>query len=196
MNSKFYSAPMGPALVILIVLGGVVLLVGLWLMGAYNTLVRLRQAVKNAWAQIDVQLKRRHDLIPNLVNTVKGYATHEKSTLEAVINARARATSVTVPADKIKTERELSGALGRLLAVAESYPDLKANQNFLSLQSELASTEDRIAFSRQAYNDSATQLNTAVQSFPTVLIAGIFGFKEEPFFEAPAEEKSVPKVEF
>ncbi len=187
---------MGPALIILIVLAGIALLVGLWLMGAYNSLVRLRQAVKNAWAQIDVQLKRRHDLIPNLVNTVKGYATHEKGTLEAVMNARAKATSVTLPADKIKAEGELSGALARLLAVAEAYPDLKANQNFLSLQGELGSTEDRIAFSRQAYNDSVAQLNTAIQTFPTLLIAGMFGFKEEPFFEAPTEEKNVPKVEF
>ena len=112
------------------------------------------------------------------------------------MNARAKATSATIPADKIKAEGELSGALARLMAVAEAYPDLKANQNFLSLQGELASTEDRIAFSRQAYNDSVAQLNTAIQTFPTVLIAGVFGFKEEPFFEAPAEEKNVPKVEF
>ena len=196
MESKFYSADMGSALIILIVLAGIALLAGLWLVGAYNSLVRLRQAVKNAWAQIDVQLKRRHDLIPNLVNTVKGYATHEKGTLEAVMNARAKATSVTIPADKIKAEGELSGALARLLAVAESYPDLKANQNFLSLQGELSSTENRIASSRQSYNDSVAQLNTTVKTFPTILIAGTFGFKEEPFFEAPVEETNVPKVQF
>ncbi len=187
---------MSAVLILLAILIGTALLVGLWLMGAYNSLVRLRQAVKNAWAQIDVQLKRRHDLIPNLVNTVKGYATHEKGTLEAVMNARAKATSVTLPADKIKAEGELTGALARLLAVSEAYPDLKANQNFLSLQGELGSTEDRIAFARQSYNNTVTQLNTAIQTFPTVLIAGVFGFKEEPFFEAPAEEKNVPKVEF
>ena len=187
---------MAPVLIILLVLAGLVVVVALWLMGAYNGLVRLRQAVKNAWAQIEVQLKRRHDLIPNLVNTVKGYAAHEKGTLEAVINARAKATSATLPADKIKAEGELSGALARLMVVSEAYPELKANQNFMSLQSELTGTEDRIAFARQAYNDAVTQFNTAVQTFPTVVIAGMFGFKEEPFFETPAEEKSAPKVEF
>ncbi|MEI7730191.1 MAG: LemA family protein [Verrucomicrobiota bacterium] len=172
------------------------LIVGLWVMGIYNGLVRVRQAVKNAWAQIDVQLMRRHDLIPNLVNTVKGYASHEKGTLEAVINARAKATSVTLPADKIKAEGELSSALGRLLAVSEAYPDLKANQNFIALQEELTSTENRIAFARQAYNDSATQLNTAIQTFPAVLIVGMLGFKEEPFFETPAAQKETPTVQF
>lgn len=184
---------------ILIALGivlGLILIIGLWVMGIYNGLVALRQKVKNAWAQIDVQLTRRHDLIPNLVNTVKGYAGHEKGTLEAVVNARAKATSVTLPADKIKAEGELSSALARLLAVSEAYPDLKANQNFLALQEELTSTENRISFSRQAYNDAVTQINTRVQTFPAVMVAGMLGFKEEPFFEAPAEEKKVPKVEF
>jgi LemA protein len=180
----------------LLVLLGLALVVGLWLMSAYNGLVALRQAVKNAWAQIDVQLKRRHDLIPNLVNTVKGYASHEKETFERVINARAKATSATVPADAIKAEGELSAALGRLLAISEAYPELKANQNFMALQTELTSTEDRVSFSRQAYNDSVTRLNTTIQTFPTVLIAGMFGFKEEPFFETPAEQKEAPKVQF
>lgn len=174
----------------------VTLIAGLWLAGLYNGLVALRQRVRNAWAQIDVQLKRRHDLIPNLVNTVKGYAAHEKGTLDAVISARAKATSVTLTSDKIKAEGELSGALARLMAVAESYPDLKANQNFLSLQEELTSTENRVAFARQAYNDAAAQNNTRVQSFPAVLFAAMFGFKDEPFFEAPVEEKNAPKVEF
>ncbi len=196
MDSKFYSAAMGPALIILIVLVGIVLLAGLWLMGAYNTLVRLRQAVNNARAQIDVRLKRCHDLIRNLVNTVKGCVTHEKGTLEAVINARAKATSVTIPADRIKAEGDRTGALARLMAVAEAYPDLKANQNFLSLQGEPGSTEDHIPSSRQANNDCGTQLSTAARPFPTVLIAAMFGFKEEPFFEAPAEGKNFPKVEF
>lgn len=183
-------------LIVLVVLFLIVLVVGLTLVGLYNKLVRLRQMVKNAWSQIDVQLKRRHDLIPNLVNTVKGYAAHEKGTLDAVISARARATSATIPADRIKAEGELSGALARLLAVSEAYPNLKANENFLALQKELTGTEDRISFSRQSYNESVTQMNTAVQSFPTVLIAGLFGFKEEPFFETPAEEKQVPTVQF
>jgi LemA protein len=181
---------------LLVVLIAVVVVCALVLMGIYNSLVRLRQLVKNGWAQIDVQLKRRHDLIPNLVNTVKGYAAHEKGTLEAVINARAKATSVTLPADRIKAEGELSGALGRLLAVSEAYPNLKANENFMSLQGELTGTEDRIAFSRQAYNDAVTQYNTSIQSFPAVLLSGALGFKEEPFFESPAEEKQAPTVQF
>jgi len=183
-------------LILLLILFGLIMVVGLWLMGSYNGLVTLRQAVRNAWAQIDVQLKRRHDLIPNLVNTVKGYAAHEKETFERVINARARATSASLPAEVIKAEGELSSALSRLLAVSESYPELKANQNFLSLQEELTSTENRVAYARQFYNDNVTRLNTRIQTFPTVVIAGMFGFKEEPFFEAPVEEKQAPKVEF
>jgi len=174
----------------------IVILVALWGVGIYNNLVGLRQGVKNAWAQIDVQLKRRHDLIPNLVNTVKGYAKHESGTLEAVVAARARATSATVPADQIKAEGELTAAVSRLLMVTEAYPDLKANANFTSLQGELSGTEDRIAFSRQAYNDAVTQLNTGIQTFPAVLFAAMLGFKEEPFFEAPATEKAAPQVQF
>lgn len=190
---------MGTTAIILIVLGGflaVLIVVGLWVMGTYNGLVGWRQKVRNAWAQIDVQLTRRHDLIPNIVNTVKGYAGHEKGTFEAVINARAKATSCTVVADKIKAEGELSSALGRLMAISEAYPDLKANQNFLALQEELTSTENRISFARQAYNDTVTTYNTSVKTFPAVLIAGVLGFTEEPFFEAPAEEKKVPTVQF
>src|ERR1043166_3263510 len=183
-------------IIILLILGGLVLVAGIWLMTSYNGLVTLRQAVKNAWAQIDVQLKRRHDLIPNLVNTVKGYAAHEKETFERVINARARATSATSPADVIKAEGELSSALARLLAVSEAYPELKANQNFLSLQEELTSTENRVAYASQFYNDSVTRLNTRIQTFPTVVIAGMFGFKGEPFFETPGEEKAAPTVQF
>jgi LemA protein len=183
-------------IILLLVLVGLIVVGGLWLMAMYNGLVTLRQAVRNAWAQIDVQLKRRHDLIPNLINTVKGYAAHEKETLERVINARAKATSVTAPAEVIKAEGELSSALARLLAVSEAYPDLKANQNFLSLQEELTSTENRVAYARQFYNDSVAKLNTQVQTFPTVVIAGMFGFKEEPFFEAPSEAKDAPKVQF
>lgn len=173
-----------------------VLLIGLWASGIYNRLVTLQQSTDAAWAQVQNVYQRRADLIPNLVNTVKGYAAHEKGTLDAVINARAKATSATLPADRIKAEGELSGALGRLLAVSEAYPNLKANENFLGLQNELRGTEDRIAFSRQAYNDSVTQYNTSIQTFPAVLFAGFFGFKEEPFFETPAAEKEAPKVDF
>ncbi len=185
-----------PFLVVLGVALALLLTLALWGVGIYNGLVALRQAVKNAWAQIDVQLKRRHDLIPNLLNTVKGYAKHESETLERVIAARARATSATTPADKIKAEGELSSSLARLLVVSEAYPDLKANTNFTSLQGDLTGTEDRIAFSRQAYNDAVTKLNTGIQTFPAVLIAGMLGFKEEPFFETPAAEKDTPKVQF
>ncbi len=187
---------MGPLLIALFVLLGALLLVGLWLMGLYNGLVRLRQAVKNAFANIDVQLKRRHDLIPNLVNTVKGYASHEKDTLERVVNARARATGATTTTDKLKAEGELTQALGRLLMVAESYPELKANTNFLQLQGELTQTEDKIAYSRQGYNDAATSYNTAIHVFPAVLLAGMFGFTAEPLFETPAAEREAPKVSF
>jgi len=183
-------------ILLLLLLVGLIGVGGLGLMATYNGLVTLRQTVKNAWAQIDVQLKRRHDLIPNLVNTVKGYAAHEKETFERVINARAKATSATSPAEVIKAEGELSSALARLLAVSESYPELKANQNFLSLQEELTSTENRVAYARQFYNDSVTKLNTQIQTFPTVVIAGMFGFKEEPFFETPSEEKEAPRVQF
>lgn len=187
---------MGPFLVALLVLLGLALLVGLWLMGLYNGLVRLRQAVKNAFANIDVQLKRRHDLVPNLVNTVKGYASHEKETLERVVNARARATGAATTEDKLKAEGELTQALGRLLMVAESYPDLKANANFMQLQGELTKTEDAIAYSRQGYNSAATDYNTAVHVFPAVLLAGMFGFRPEPLFETPAAEREAPKVAF
>jgi LemA protein len=162
----------------------------------YNQLVRLRQEVKNSWAQIDVQLKRRHDLIPNLVNIVKGYAAHEKGTFEAVANARAKAAGATHPADRFKAEDELTNALGRLMAVSEAYPNLKANENFLGLQNELANTENRIAFSRQAYNNTVTQLNTSIQSFPAVLLADYLGFKAGLFFESSVEDKQLPTVKF
>jgi LemA protein len=167
--------------------------------GTYNGLVKLRNQVKNAWAQIDVQLKRRYDLIPNLVETVKGYVKHERETLEAVTNARNRAQQAATAGvgERAKAEGELSSALSRLLAVVESYPDLKANQNFLALQEELTSTENKISFSRQYYNDSVLKYNNQTQMFPTNIIASMFGFKANEFFEVKAEaERTAPKVSF
>ncbi|MBN1296780.1 LemA family protein [bacterium] len=169
----------------------------IWVFGMYNGLVRLRNAVKNAWSQIDVQLKRRHDLIPNLVETVKGYAAHEKDTLERVIAARNFAVTASGPAEAGKAEGALTGALKSLFAVAEAYPDLKANQNFLALQEELTSTENRIAFSRQAYNDAVMQYNNKTEMVPTNIIAGMFNFKPSEFFEIEIpEERQTPKVSF
>ncbi len=168
-----------------------------WVFGLYNGLVRLRNAVKNAWSQIDVQLKRRHDLIPNLVETVKGYAAHEKETLSRVISARNFAMNVSGPAEAGRAEGALSGALKSLFAVSEAYPDLKANQNFLALQEELTSTENKIAFSRQAYNDAVMRYNNMTEVVPSNIIAGMFNFKASEFFEIVIpEEKDVPKVSF
>ena len=176
---------------------GLLLMVGFWLVGMYNGLVRLRNQVRNAWSQISVQLKRRHDLIPNLVETVKGYAAHEKGTLQEVTEARTRAVGAQGVEQQAKAEGELSGALGRLMVVVEQYPDLKANQNFLGLQEELTATENRIGFSRQHYNDSVMTYNTRTESFPTNLIAGAFGFAREAFFELDDEAaREVPKVSF
>lgn len=183
-------------IVVLVLLAISVVALG-WMVGIYNALVRLRNQVKNAWSQIDVQLKRRHDLIPNLVETVKGYAGHEKSTLEGVTQARARAVAANGVGDQAKAEQELSGALGRLMLVVEQYPDLKANQNFLGLQEELTSTENRIGFSRQHYNDQVMGYNTRVQSFPANIVAGSFNFGEEEFFELEdTAAREAPKVAF
>jgi LemA protein len=168
-----------------------------WVFGLYNGLVRLRNAVKNSWSQIDVQLKRRHDLIPNLVETVKGYAAHEKDTLERVISARNFAMNATGPAEAGRAEGALTGALKSLFALSESYPDLKANQNFLALQEELTSTENRIAFARQAYNDAVMQYNNKTEVVPSNIIAGMFNFKPSEFFEIEIpEERAVPNVTF
>lgn len=186
----------GLLIAVLVVFIAIIVAIALFVMVIYNGLVALRQTVRNAWAQIDVQLKRRHDLIPNLVNTVKGYAAHEKETLERVINARAQATSAKLPAEAIAAEGKLSNALARLLAVAESYPDLKANQNFLALQEELVSTENKISFARQFYNDSVTRYNTKIEIFPNVLLSGILGFKPEVLFETTDTEKQAPQVQF
>ena len=182
------------ALIVLIVIVGVV---GFWLVGMYNGLVRLKNQVKNAWAQIDVQLKRRHDLIPNLVETVKGYAGHEKTTLQNVVEARTKAVSAQGVEAQAQAEGELSSALGRLMVIVEQYPDLKANTNFLALQEELSSTENRISFSRQHYNDSVMTFNTRVQSFPVNVLAGMFGFSNEAFFELEDEAaREAPQVKF
>jgi LemA protein len=182
----------------LVILGIVVLLI-LILVGIYNSLVRARNQVKNAWAQIDVQLKRRFDLIPNLVETVKGYMKHERETLEAVTKARNLAQQVASSGagERAKAEGELGAALGRLIAVAERYPDLKANQNFLALQEELTSTENKISFSRQFYNDSVLKYNNQIQMFPSNMVAGMFGFSASEFFETTEEaERKAPKVSF
>lgn len=163
----------------------------------YNSLVRLRNQVKNAWSQIDVQLKRRHDLIPNLIETVKGYMTHERETLENITKARSAAVEASSVADKSKAETELSGALGKFNLVVENYPDLKANQNFLELQEELTSTENKISFARQAYNDQVLFYNNKIEMFPSNILAGMFKFVKEEFFEIEIEaEREVPKVEF
>jgi len=181
---------------VLIVIGILVVLAAV-LAGMYNGLVRLRNQVKNAWSQIDVQLKRRHDLIPNLVETVKGYAGHEKTTLETVVRARNQAVQAPSVSSKIQAEGELTQALSRLMVVVEQYPDLKANQNFLALQEELTSTENKIGFARQFYNDSVMTYNTKVQSFPANVFAGMFGFAAEPFFQVANEaEREAPQVKF
>ncbi len=186
-------------IIALIVIAVIVVLTLLWLMGAYNGLVRLRNQLKNAWAQIDVQLKRRWDLIPNLVESVKGYTKHEAGTLQQVTEARAAAqkSSGGSIAQRAQAEGELSSALGRLMVVVEAYPDLKANQNYLALQEELTSTENRIGFARQFYNDSAMHFNNRIQMFPTSIVAGMFSFKAGEFFELKEEAaREAPKVKF
>ncbi len=176
---------------------GLVLII--WAIGIYNGLIRKRVDCENGWSQIDVQLKRRYDLIPNLVETVKGYASHEKGALEAVINARSRA--VAVPAGDVAARGEaegfLSASLGKLFALSEAYPDLKANTNFLSLQEELSSTENKIGFARQHYNDCVARYQTARQEFPSVIVASAFNFAPKEYFEVKdAEAREAPKVKF
>ena len=182
----------------MIVIVAIVVILLLVLMLSYNGLVKTRNRVDNAWSQIDVQLKRRHDLIPNLVETVKGYAAHERGTLEAVTNARANAINASSQgvAEQAQAENVLSGALKSLFAVAEAYPDLKANQNFLQLQEELTSTEDRIAYARQFYNDSVLNYNNRIQTFPRNVIANSFNFSKREFFEVAPEETGPVKVQF
>ncbi len=182
---------MTPGLILLAVLVVVVL----WFIGTYNSLVRKRNEVKNAWSQIDVQLKRRHDLIPNLIETVKGYMTHERQTLETIAKARSGAMSASGVAQVAQAEGQLTAALRGFYAVAENYPDLKANTNFIALQEELTSTENKISFARQFYNDAVMALNTAIESIPSNIVAGIGHFTKSEFFEleTPAE-RAVPQV--
>ena len=183
-------------LIALIIIGAIILLLLLYVMGVYNKLVTLKNRVKNQWSQIEVLLKRRADLIPNVVETVKGYATHEKETLDAVISARSKAVGAKTPEDEIKANGELSQALSRLLVVAEAYPDLKANTNFLELQRELKETEDKISYARQFYNDTASNFNIQIEVFPSNIVASMFNFKQQPLFEAEDKDKEVPQVKF
>jgi LemA protein len=181
-------------IVILVIVGGL----GLFVVSVYNGLVRARNEVKNAWSSIDVQLKRRHDLIPNLVETVKGYASHERGTLDAVVKARQQAVSFTGSVEERgKVENMLTQSLRSLFAVAEAYPDLKANQNFIKLQEELSATENKIGFARQYYNDATMRYKNRIEMFPSNVIAGMFNFQPEPFFQVEeAAERAVPQVKF
>ncbi len=175
----------------------IIVVIGFYFVSIYNSLVGLRNRVKNAWSQIDVQLKRRHDLIPNLLEAVKGYMKHEREIMENITKYRSQAMDANSVGDKAAAEGLLSGALGQLRVQVENYPDLKANQNFLSLQEELTHTENRISFARQAYNDQVLFFNNKIQMFPSNIIAGMFSFKEEEFFEIEDKtEKEVPKVSF
>ncbi len=199
---------LGTSAIVLIVIGGVALLLIFWVVSMYNGLVAMKNRVKNAWSQIDVQLQRRYDLIPNLVETAKGYMKHEADTLEAVTQARnmAHSAAQALGADPgnaanmkafAGAEAGLSGVLGRLMAVAESYPDLKANQNMMQVQEELTTTENKVAFSRQAYNDAVMHFNNGREQFPSNIIAGMFNFAEMPMWEVESEEaKAAPKVDF
>lgn len=198
---------LGMALMALLVIGGVALVFVLWLVAIYNGLILSRNQYKNAFAQIDVQLKRRYDLIPNLIECVKGYMAHESGTLEAVIKARNSAfsagqTAAANPGDPAamkelgRAEGELGGALGRLIALSEAYPDLKANTNMLSMQEELTSTENKIGFARQAFNDAVTSYNNTRAVFPTVMVAGMFGFNDAQLLEIESAAREAPKVSF
>jgi LemA protein len=182
--------------IVLIVVIALVVLLGIWVWVTYNGLVALRQRIENAWSQIDVQLRRRYDLIPNLVETVKGYAAHEKETLERVIQARNRAMAAEGTQQQAQAENMITGALRQLFALSEAYPDLKANEGFLALQEELTGTEGRIAYARQFFNDTVLRFNTKIQSFPAVLIAGRFGFTEREYFEAEEDSRGPVQVDF
>jgi len=187
---------MGGLLFVCAGLGLLVVIVGMAIVGIYNRLITLRNRVDNAWSQIDVQLKRRYDLIPNLVETVKGYASHESGVFEAVTKARSEAINATGIEQQGMAENQLSGALKSLFAVAEAYPDLKANTGFLDLQAQLAEAENKIAYARQFYNDSVMSFNTAIQSFPNNILAGMFNFTAREYFEVEAAAAEVPQVKF
>jgi LemA protein len=188
---------MSGALIALAALFGIVLLLALAVIGIYNSLVRLRNQVDNAWSQIDVQLKRRHDLIPNLVETAKGYMKHERETFEAITKARSAAVGAKTVSEASQAEGGLAEALSRFMLVVENYPELKANQNFLALQEELASTENKTAFARQNYNDQVLYYNNKIQMFPSNVLAGMFSFTKRDFFEVQTPgEREVPKVSF
>ncbi|MHC4174028.1 MAG: LemA family protein [Planctomycetota bacterium] len=181
----------------LIIIAVALALLVIFAIGIYNALIRLRNQADNAWSQIDVQLKRRHDLIPNLVETAKGYMKHERETFEAITNARSQAMGAKTVAESSKAEGALGEALSKFMLVVENYPDLKANQNFLSLQEELTGTENRIAFARQSYNDQILFFNNKIQMFPSNIVAGMFNFGKRDFFEIEiAAEREVPKVSF
>jgi LemA protein len=182
--------------VIIGVIAGLVLLILGWYMNGYNHLVTMDEAVKSSWAQVETQLQRRYDLIPNLVNTVKGYAAHESSVLTAVTEARAHATQAGTVPDKISANRDLSSALSRLLVVAENYPQLKANENFLDLQAQLEGTENRIAVARRNYNETVKAYNIAIRNFLTRIIAGQMGLSQKPFFENDTAAAKAPEVKF
>ena len=183
-------------MIVAIIIVVVLVLLALYVIVSYNGLVSLRNRIENAWAQIDVQLKRRYDLIPNLVETVKGYAAHERETLDAVIQARNMAQSATSPQQAAEADNVLTGALKSVFALSEAYPDLKANQNFLALQEELTGTEGRIAYARQFFNDVVNKYNTKIQSFPAVLIARQMGFTEREYFEAVGPERESVTVSY
>jgi LemA protein len=190
-------AGLGAMMMMFLLLGGLVLVAAVVVIGIYNGLVGGRNQVDNAWSQIDVQLKRRHDLIPNLVETAKGYMQHERQTFESITQARSQAMGAKNVAEASKAEGALTDALSKFMLVVENYPDLKANQNFLSLQETLTSTENKIAFARQAYNDAVLTYNNKTQMFPSNIVAGMFNFTKRDFFEieSPAE-REVPKVKF
>ena len=204
-NIKYAFIMKKPVVITLVVVAAIIAAIALWAMTGYNGLVSADETVSTAWSDVENQYQRRADLIPNLVNTVKGYAAHEKETLEAVVSARTRATQVTVDADNLTPEKlaeyqkaqgEVGAALGRLLAITEEYPDLKANQNFLELQAQLEGTENRISVERRNFNEAAKEYNTSIRKFPKNILAGMFGFEKRPYFESQEGADKAPAVEF